>query len=425
MFGLIDCNNFFASCERVFNPALRNRPVVVLSNNDGCVIARSNEAKLLGIPMGAPYFKIRHLTEQYGITVFSSNYSLYGDMSRRVMSLLAERVPDLMIYSIDEAFADLAGIGDGETLHEFGRQLVREIGRGTGIPVTMGIASTKTLAKTAGYFGKRYPAYQGVCLIDTEEKRQKALRLFPIGEVWGIGRRCRPRLEAAGIRTAWDFVNRSESWVRRELTVNGVRVWRELQGFSCIERDDMPQKKSICTSRSFEGEGLSRREHVEEAIANFAASCSRKLRQQHSVCTGVTVFAYTSRFRTDVEPHSLVHNVVLQVPTNDQRELIGHCLQALRTEWVKDGGYLYKKAGVVVWGLTDDTAVQTALFDTVDRTKQAALAKAIDAIKLKNGPEAVRVAVQGTAGYAFLKREHLSPRYTTDLRDIITVRTDK
>lgn len=422
MFGLVDCNNFFASCERVFNPLLRDKPVVILSNNDGCIIARSNEAKALGIQMGAPYYQVKNLLEQHQVAVFSSNYTLYGDMSRRVMMLLADFTPDLMVYSIDEAFLDLDGIGEGDALLEYGRRIVHTVSRGTGIPVTLGIAPTKTLAKMASHFGKKYAAYHGVCLMDTDEKRQKALRLCPIGEVWGIGRRQGPKLEQMGIRTAWDFVQKSEAWVRRLCAVTGVRTWKELQGYSCIPEDDLPQKKSICTSRSFADEGLSERALLEEALANFAASCSEKLKRQHSCCGGVTVFAHTSRFRTDVPLHTIYENVTLQVPTNDQQELIQIVLAALRRNWMRDASFSYKKAGVIVWNITADTAVQTALFDTVDRKKQAALAKAIEHIKMKNGRDAVRVAVQGTDRCAHLKREHLSRRYTTSLDDIIEVK---
>lgn len=422
MFGLVDCNNFFASCERVFNPLLRDRPVVILSNNDGCIIARSNEAKALGIQMGAPFYQVKALLEQHQVAVFSSNYTLYGDMSRRVMMLLSDFTPELMIYSIDEAFLDLDGMGEGDALLEYGYRIVRTVSRGTGIPVTLGIAPTKTLAKMASHFGKKYPAYRSVCLMDTAEKRQKALKLCPIGDVWGIGRRQGPKLEQAGVHTAWDFVQKSEAWVRRLCAVTGVRTWKELQGYSCIPNDDMPQKKSICTSRSFADEGLADLVQMEEALANFAASCSEKLKRQHSCCGGVTVFAYTSRFRTDIPAHTIYENVTLQVPTNDQQELIQIVLSALRRNWIGKAMFFYKKAGVIVWDITADTAVQTALFDHVDRGKQAALAKAIENIKIKNGRDAVRVAVQGTDRCAHLKREHLSRHYTTRLDEIIKVK---
>ena len=255
MIALVDCNNFFASCERVFNPSLQNKPVVILSNNDGCIIARSNEAKALGIAMGVPLYQVRELLERENVAVFSSNYNLYGDMSRRVMCLLSEFTPDLVPYSIDEAFLDFTGVCTEDRFRDYGRRIVETVERGTGIPITIGIAPTKTLAKVAGYFGKKYPGYGGVCLIDSEAKRIKALDSCPIGKVWGIGRHLLVKMEYYGIKTAGDFVRRPESWVRRNFTVTGVRTWKELQGENCIGEDDLPHKKSICTSRSFPDQG--------------------------------------------------------------------------------------------------------------------------------------------------------------------------
>lgn len=289
MFGLVDCNNFYCSCERVFNPGLRTLPVVVLSNNDGCIIARSNEAKALGIEMGMPFYQAKELLEREKVAVFSSNYTLYGDMSRRVMMLLSEFTPELTQYSIDEAFIDLTGMGGGEALRDYGKRIVRTIGKGTGIPVTLGIAPTKTLAKVASKYGKRYKGYEGVCLIDTEEKRIKALQGFDIADVWGIGRRSAKKLAYYGVKTAWDFTQWSESRVRRLLTVTGTRTWKELRGENCIDISELPEKQSICTSRSFPYNGLSELRVVEEAVANFAASCVRKLREQKSRCSQLTV----------------------------------------------------------------------------------------------------------------------------------------
>lgn len=230
---------------------MQNKPVVILSNNDGCIIARSNEAKALGIAMGVPLYQVRELLERENVAVFSSNYNLYGDMSRRVMCLLSEFTPDLVPYSIDEAFLDFTGVCTEDRFRDYGRRIVETVERGTGIPITIGIAPTKTLAKVAGYFGKKYPGYGGVCLIDSEAKRIKALDSCPIGKVWGIGRHLLVKMEYYGIKTAGDFVRRPESWVRRNFTVTGVRTWKELQGENCIGEDDLPHKKSICTSRSF------------------------------------------------------------------------------------------------------------------------------------------------------------------------------
>ena len=423
MIALADCNNFFCSCERVFNPALRTTPVVVLSNNDGCVVARSNEAKALGIPMGIPFYQARELIEKNGVAVFSSNYNLYGDMSRRVMTLLAEFTPTLMPYSIDEAFLDLSGMGSGEALRDYGKRIVRVVGKGTGIPLTVGIAATKTLAKVAAHYGKRYKGYEGVCLIDSDERREKALRQLPVGEVWGIGRRLRATLEYHGVRTAWDLTQKSESWTRRLLTVTGTRIWRELRGESCIDIDELPLQKSVCTSRSFADEGIADLGRLEEAVANFAAACSRKLKARQSCCSGLTLFAYTSRFRDDLPARSINRTIHLPVPTNDQQEIIHAAITLLRADWDRSATYHYKKAGVIVWDITAASAIQTNLFDPIDRVKQARLAAAIDAINRRNGHDTVKVAIQGTAPKNWgLKQEHISQQYTTNLLEIIKVK---
>ena len=424
LFGLADCNNFYCSCERVFHPDLRNKPVVVLSNNDGCIIARSEESKALGIQMGTPFYQAKELLEENDVAVFSSNYNLYGDMSRRVMSLLSTYTPKLDVYSVDEAFLDLSGMGEGECLVGFCRDIVKTIGKGTGIPISLGVAPTKTLAKMASKFAKKYKGYGGVCLIDTDEKREKALQLFPVDDVWGIGRQHTKKLAYYGIHTAWDFVQKTESWVRRELTVVGVRTWKELRGESCISVDELPHKKSVCTSRSFAGQGLNQLCEVEEAVANFAAQCSRKLKEQRTVCQSVTVFAHTSRFRTDM-PQDYIHSTAhLQVPTNDHQELVSLAVKLLRNHWKSDACLWYKKAGVIVWNICKDHAIQGSLFDTVNREKQSALAKAIDEINRKNGHNTIRVAVQGFEKTWHLKNEYLSKQYTTNLDDVIVVKAE-
>lgn len=423
MIGLVDCNNFYCSCERVFNPGLRTAPVVVLSNNDGCVIARSNEAKALDIRMGEPFYRIREQLERQHVAIFSSNYTLYGDMSRRVMMLLSEYTPTLTQYSIDEAFIDLSHV-TSETLQEYGKNLVRTIGRGTGIPVTLGIAFTKTLAKVASRYGKRYKGYEGVCIIDTEDKRVKALKGFDIADVWGIGRRNAEKLSSHGIHTAWDLTLKPEKWVRKFLTITGVRTWKELQGVDCIDIDELPQKKSICTSRSFAGHGLSELGTLEEAVANFAASCSRKLKEQHSCCGSLTLFVSTSPFRNDLPSHLINRTANLITPTNSQQELVALAVRLLRDEWRKDQPFQYKKAGVIVWNITPDTAVQTHLFDPTDHAKQARLSEAIERINRKNGFNTVRIATQGFGTDWNLKQEYITHRYTTDINDILKVHTN-
>ncbi len=416
MIGIVDCNNFYVSCERVFDPSLRGRPVVVLSNNDGCIIARSNEAKALGLRMGDPLFKVRGELEKNAVAVFSSNYALYGDMSRRVMTLLAELTPAISQYSIDECFVDLEGI---ETPRDFGLGVVREVARGTGIPVTMGIASTKTLAKAASRFGKRYQGYRGVCAIDSEEKRRKALALLPVEDVWGIGRRQAATLHAEGVETAADLAGKGEQWVRRRLTLTGLRTWKELNGESCIDIEELPRKLTVTTSRSFADQGISDEAALEGAAADFAASVSRKLREQHSLAGSLTVFAETSRFRLDVPPHVINQSVRFLTPTNDMRALVAAACRVVRRQFRK--GVPYKRAGVMAWDIQDDRAVQANLLDGRDLVREEQLSKAIDEINKRHGQSGVRMGAQGAVTRPAFKSEHLSRLYTTSLADVIRV----
>lgn len=425
LFGLADCNNFYCSCERVFHPDLYGMPVVVLSNNDGCVIARSEEAKRLGIKMGAVYYQIRDLLEQTGVAVFSSNYCLYGDMSRRVHTMLGRYTPKVDIYSIDEAFIDLEGMGDSARINEYGRRIVSDITKGTGIPISLGIAPTKTLAKIGSKFAKKYPGYEGCCLIDTEEKREKALKKIPVGDVWGIGWRSAEKLNYHGVRTAWDLTQKSKDWVQRMLTITGVRTWRELRGDSCVNIEELSHKQSICTSRSFPEKGLSNLADVEEAVANFAARCCLKMRKENTVCQSITVFAYTNRFRTDMPADTIYQTYNPLVPTSDFNEVVGYAVNLLKNSWKEDGKFFYKKAGVMVWNIISKSPIQGCLFDTVDRQKQTLLNRAIDEINCKNGHNTIRMAVQGYNKRWHLKNEYLSKQYTTNINDIIRLKLDK
>lgn len=424
LFGLADCNNFYCSCERVFRPNLMNKPVIVLSNNDGCVVARSEESKRLGIKMGIPFYQIRDTVEKDGVAVFSSNYNLYGDMSRRVMSLLSSFFPKIDVYSIDEAFIDLSEVEDMEYLLDISHKAVRSIYKGIGIPISLGIAPTKTLAKMASVFAKKHKGYKGVCVIDTDEKRMKALKMFPVGDVWGIGRKHSKKLEYNNIKTAWDLTQKSERWVRQEMSITGLRTWKELQGECCIENENVTYKKSICTSRSFPAQGLNRIEDVEEAVANFAAMCSKKLREQNTVCQSIIVFAYTNRFRDDT-PHNYIHDIInLEVPTNDIKEIVSKAVKALKRNWntSKTCSYYYKKAGVIACNITAATAVQGSLFDDIDREKQSVLSKIVDDINNRNGRDTVRVAIQGYNDSWQIKNEYISKQYTTNINDILVVK---
>lgn len=413
MFGLIDCNNFYASCERVFNPSLNGKPIVVLSNNDGCVIARSNEAKALGIKMGIPAYQIKDIVKQHDVAVFSSNYVLYGDMSGRVMSMLAELAPEIEVYSIDEAFLNLEGIQDLQTL---GSEIARQVTRGTGIPVSGGIAPTKTLAKVANKFAKKYPAYNRLCIIDTEEKRIKALQLTDIGDVWGIGRRQAAKLEKQGVKTAYDFTLLPGSWVRKNMTVVGERTWKELRGISCIDMESAPPaKKQICTSRSF-GKMIEDIDTMAEAIATHASTCAKKLRKQKSYAMSLMVFIHTNNFREDLPQYWKNTVLHLPVPTNDTQEIVHYALAGLKTIFIQ--GYQYKKVGVIITEIT--TSSQLGLFDTVDREKREKLMQAIDKINGEHN-QLVKLAIQGTGRDWKLKQEQLSGRYTTDINQIINI----
>ena len=371
--------------------------------------------------MGIPLFQIRKEIEKYDISIFSSNYVLYGDMSRRVMSLLSCYTPKLDQYSIDEAFLDFSDMGDTDQLHKYGQEIVKIVGKGTGIPISLGIAPTRTLAKVASKFAKKYKGYHGCCIIDTDEKRKKALELFEVGDVFGIGRKMKEHLSKYGVRTAADFTRLDGEWVRSVFSITGYRTWRELHGEACISLDELPAKKSICVSRSFANEGITDRRQLEEAVANFASDCARKLREQKSLCQQMTVFAFTSRFRTDQPQDFINHNIRLEISTNDSSEIIKRAIEGLRANY-RNGNFAYKKAGVILWDIISDNNVQGNLFDTRDRSKISALQHTIDNINRRDGLGTVRNAIQGNDLRKNIKREHLSRQYTTNFDEIMNIK---
>ena len=410
---LVDCNNFFVSCERVFNPQLIGKPVVVLSNNDGCVIARSNEAKAMGIKMGEPYFRVRARVDTGELMVRSGNLTLYSDMSRRVMSVIRRFMPQIEIYSIDECFLELEGVKDKE---KFGRELARTVKQWTGIPVSVGIAPTKTLAKVASKFAKKYAGYKSCCVIDTNEKREKALRLTEIGEVWGVGCRHLPLLQMRGVKTAYDITLWNESRVRSNLALPGVRMWRELRGLPSIPMETTSARQSITTSRSFKGQ-VSDYEQLRALIADFASSCTDKLRRDKSAARTITTYIRTDRFRVDLPQYNNAATLTLDVATSDLREVVSaatRCLQAI----YKDG-FGYKKAGVILSDISHGS-VQAHLFDTMDREKQKRLLEAIDQVRHKNGSGALKVAAQESYMKS-LNSEFRSPNFSTVLEEAIVV----
>ena len=406
------------SCERVFRPDLEGMPVVVLSGNDGCVVSRSNEAKALGIKMGIPYFQIEAMAKKKGVTAFSSNFSLYGDLSSRVMSILAKHTPRLEQYSVDEAFMHCNHMPT-EELKTYYEQVVKQVRKWVGIPISIGIAPTKTLAKIANKYAKQHPGYHGVCIIDTEEKRQKALQGFAIEDVWGIGRQAQKKLAAANIQTAWDFAQQLPIFAKNLLHKPGVQTWQELNAVDCIDITDRPERQSISQSRTFQT-GISDRATIEKALVDFMSYCAEKMRKQGSVCQQFIVYAHTSRF-AEQDTHVIHQVVTLPIPTAITSELVRHMLVALRRQW---RAYPYKKAGVVLMNLSPAANQQQVLFDERPRERDERLQKAIDNINRQYGKPAVKIGTQilATDTKPLTKKEKLSPCYTTNIREIMNVK---
>ncbi|MBO6169603.1 MAG: Y-family DNA polymerase [Bacteroidales bacterium] len=415
MFALADCNNFFASCERVFRPELNGRPVIVLSNNDGCAVARSNEAKALGIKMGAPLFQIQDIVERHHVAVFSSNFALYGDMSRRVQEVLREFAPSVEQYSIDEAFLDLRGmrIEDPDAL---AKEISRECRRKTAIPVSVGIAPTKTLAKIASKLCKQYPKLRGGCYMHRPQDIEKVLKKFPAQDVWGIGRRSVKKLASMNVYTAWDYVKLPEIAVRKQFALPGYRTWLELQGQPCIEFEDMIEpRQSICVSRSFAKE-ITDPSVLCEQVANFAEGAADKLRAQKSMAVEMAVFAFTNRFKENSPQTYGSRMVVFPDATDEHRAIVSAAVKAARELY--SPGYGYKKAGVVITKLIQKEEHMRSLFaDTASEQRESRLSDSIDTINRSFGRGAILFGVQGD-GRIRLSREHQSPHYTTLWSDI-------
>jgi DNA polymerase V len=417
MFALIDCNNFYASCERVFRPDLNGKPIVVLSNNDGCVIARSNEAKAVGIPMGAPAFEYEKLFKQNNVQVFSANFALYGDMSNRVMTILSDYSPEMEIYSIDECFLKLNGF-DHFNLQEYGEAMRYKVTKWTGIPISIGIAPTKSLAKVANRIAKKYPEKtKGTYIIDSEEKRIKALKWLKIEDVWGIGRQHTKHLKAQNVFTAYDFIQLPDDWVKKNMTIVGLRLKKDLQGIPTLDMEEVQIKKNIATTRSFET-NYTEFEQLNERIATFAVSCAEKLRKQNSCCSSLMVFIHTNGHRKDLQQYSRNIVVKLPFPTNSSIELAKFASQALKKIFKQ--GYAYKKAGVIVQDFSQADNLQKKLFENRNEL-HIPLMQVIDNINLQFGQHKIRLASQDTKRVWKMKQERLSPRYTTNLKDIITI----
>lgn len=418
MFGLADCNNFFVSCERVFRPELNGRPVIILSNNDGCVIARSNEAKRLGIKMGHPFFQLEALIKRHGVTVFSSNYALYSDMSHRVQQTLKSLCPETEVYSIDESFLNLRGIKD-EDLDTFGHHVSRKVLKDTGIPISVGISQTKTLAKIASKLCKQYPKLKGSCYMHRPQDIEKVLKKFPIEDVWGIGRRFSVMLKSRNILTAYDFAQQPLDFVRSKMHLGGMKTWYELHGRPCIEFEaHIPDKQQIMVSRSFSKE-INTAEEITQQISLFTSMAAEKLRRQGSVCHAIQVFLLTNRFRHEQEQHYDNQLITLQAPSDSTVELVDIAVKA--TGNIFRNGTYYKKAGVILTQFMPKESVQTVLFDEVDREKHDKLMQAMDKINEKQGQRTVVVATAGFEGVR-MNRNHLSQNYTTDWNEILEIK---
>ncbi len=420
MFALVDCNSFFCSVEKVFHPGLRGKPVVVLSSNDGCIVALTPEAKAAGLHRGDPIFKVKDIIERNRICVFSTNMMLYAAMSKRIVSIMRESVSHVEQYSIDESFCDLHGYEQHFDIVEMMHQLRDKILLYTDVPVSVGIAPTKTLAKIGSKFAKQYKGYHGVCMIDTEEKRRKALSLFPLDDVWGIGRQTLAKLEYYGVHTPLEFADKSESWVRSHLTKPGYQTWLELNGHPCIDTTEIHRKKTICTSRSF-GEMVSDFDSLKASIATFASSCANKLRGQSSGAKSVTVFIGSNRFREDLSQYNNSATVSLPVATSDTLEITKAAIQALQSIWHE--GILYKRSGVIVSDIQANNSIEGHLFDPIrNRPERARLMKEIDKINHRYGLKTIQLAAEGDDNQAWkVKCEHRSGNYLTDADELLTI----
>jgi len=428
LYALVDCNNFYASCERVFRPDLEGKPIVVLSNNDGCIVARSNEVKALDVPMAGPYFKSKDLLQRHGVEVFSSNYELYADLSARVMAVLSGFSPELEVYSIDEAFLNLDGF-EGRDIEVYMRELRTQVKRWTGIPVSVGVARTKTLAKLAAERAKKDAWHQGVLVLSDLGHIQNARTRTPVGDVWGVGRRWSKRFQAMGIATAEDFVGLSEAWVRKKMGVTGARTHLELRGQSCVALQSQPQpRKSCVASRSF-AKSVTELVDLKDAISTFSARAGERLRQGGLVATEVNAFVLSDRFKSNAHQHNGSATVSLVSPSNLTQDITRAALQALQKAYRP--GAPYKKAGVMLLGLVPETQAQPSLFAAPSKiqVKSKRLQKALDTLNgSKYGArDLVRVgAFAGPVGAAknwHLRRDRRSPRYTTQWSELKKVKS--
>lgn len=420
--ALIDCNNFYVSCERVFNPKLENKPVIVLSNNDGCVIARSNEVKDLGIKMGEPWFKLEKFAKQHGIQTYSSNYTLYGDMSARVMSILSTFSPKQEVYSIDECFLDLEGFPP-ESLAEYGQTIRKTIKQYTGIPVCVGIADTKTLAKLANHCAKKgFAGNDGVCDFNRLSRTElnSLFESLPVEEIWGVGRRISERLQQLGITSVQAFKTTDPEYIRSQFSVVLQRTVEELNGIPCIELEDAhTPRQQIVVSRSF-GMPVTTLDDLSESVAYYATRAAEKLRKDGSVASAICVYIQTNPFKAEEPQYQRSEIVPIPNPTDDTAKLVGAARKGL--EAIYRPGYRYKKSGVMLMGLQPKSILQTDLFtDTQAQAKTDERMKVMDAINKRMGKGAITLAATGTQQRWAMRRDRKSPAYTTDWNELVVV----
>lgn len=420
MWAVLDANSYFCSVERVFHPGLGHRPVCVLSSNDGIIVALTPEAKALGLHRGDPLFKVKDIVERNGVSVFSGNMMLYAAMSKRVQNIIRQSVSYCESYSIDEMFADLSGYERYYNLEDYMRGVADRIRLWTDIPMSVGVAPTKTLAKMGSKFAKNYPGYRSVCMIDTEVKRRKALELFDLDDVWGIGHRTYEKLKYLGVKTPLEFADKPGEWVARHFHKPGIQTWKELNGYPCVDTQEILQRQNITTSRSF-GDMITSREQLKASIATFTASCANKLRAQGSVAGVISVFLCSNWFREDLEQYFNVRSYEFMVPTSDTVELTRAAMNL--TDAIFKPGILYKKSGVMLGKISSQLAVQGDLFDTIgNRESRLELSRTVDTLNQKYGLKTVGLAVEGEKIQSWkVRSEHRSPNYLTDIDEILTV----
>ena len=417
MIALVDCNSFFCSVERVFHPGLWGKPVCVLSNNDGIIVALTPEAKRIGLHRGDPIFKVQDVVRRNSVAVFSGNMYLYAAMSRRIVSILRKSVMKVENYSIDESFCYMDGYGDPEKMM---REIAQKIKLWTDIPVSVGIAPSKTLAKMGSKFAKNYKGYHDVCVIDTDEKRRKALELFDLADVWGVGRRTYEKLRALGIDTPLQLADKKESWVKSHFTKPTYLTWLELNGVDCIDTTEKSKRQTISTTRVF-GEMISDLSSLKSSVSTFASSVANKLRAQGSVCSEVSVFISSNTFREDLEQYGNWATYNFLVPTSDTTEIV-HAANLI-LERIFRPGIKYKRSGVWVGGIVDACPIQLNLFDPIsNRPERSELMRTVDSLNQRYGLKTIQLAVEGEREQAWkVKSEHKSPNYLTELEDILVV----